>query len=316
VHAEEPLQFGDSIRLFQMTDVEFERLTNMFQAILETTKHTPEEKVILRAQMERDVGELKQWTCAEVSIVGDDKKAKDDAEELAEPMLDLLQMIAAIESPHAVSITAGIVATPRPPLVIVEAKGTHATWHRTYKHTHRVNVNTGVLTKLREQGFATLLDAVAKQPTSHSKYEAMLVNSMHWIADAQKQASPANSVTSYVTAFELFFATDGSPITRDVSEGVAYVLGGTLEQRKYNRKLITSLYSRRSKVSHEGQRDVEDAEVFQLKLLSINFLARMSKLAWRFQNRDDVRSWIADLRLEGQYKDEPPAPEAAPGPPA
>lgn len=42
------------------------------------------------------------------------------------------------------------------------------------------------------------------------------------------------------------------------------------------------------------------------------FLARITKLGWFFEKRDDVRRRIADLQLAADSADEPPIPEVGP----
>jgi hypothetical protein len=267
------------------------------------------------ADLERDIGKLRGWTCAEIVATGDAEKAQTDADLIGEPMLDLLQMIAAVREHAPVLITPGVVPTPRPPMVIMDTEGTHLLRHYSFAHTYRMTMTASILEELREWGFAALFDAAGRPVDRRSEFETLLVTSMHWIADAERQSQPENRVTSYVTSLEMFFSASDSPIVRDVSEGVAYVLGTTLGARKEIRARISELYGRRSRVSHQGQRGSDAADLYQLKNTSINFLARMSKLAWRFEKREDVRSWIADLRLAGEYVDEVPVSEAEPADP-
>ncbi|HEY1656226.1 MAG TPA: hypothetical protein VGF86_14065 [Candidatus Tumulicola sp.] len=299
------INFGDDRRLFVMDDAEFEGLAESFKRILETMLIPDEQKPEALAKQLGYVQQLKGWTCCEVIVEGDDDKAKEDAASIAEPLLDFAQLVAISKSFTEVNVAGGVVPAPRPPMVLMSVDGSHGACSFSFSHAHRFELSQPIVEEFRQNGFAALLDAIAKPRSSYSDYEILLVDAMHWIANAERQSDPENRVTSYITALEMFFTASNAPITRDVSEGVAYILERTPKERAKLRDRIVSLYGRRSEVSHRGQRDVAETEVHQLRVIGINFLARMSHFAWQFKDAASVRGWLATTRLSGSYQEEP-----------
>jgi len=303
----EEVAFG-IVRLFQMDDTAYAALLDAFDRIIGTTTHSPEEQEQIRQRSRTLLLPLRGAACVEVQVNGDVARAQEEATAESEPVVDLLQVVAAIEEPSVkkIRIVAGGLTSPPAPRVVLSGDGTEAHFNQSLTWGFRLSIDRATLDRLRGQGFGPVLDALGKISAERSEFESLLLNAIHWIADAERQEQLENRITSYVTTLEMFFSAQGSPIVRDVSEGVAYALGGSIEDRKRNRDAVTKLYGLRSKVSHEGQRSIVKDEIAQLKVLTINFVARMSRLAWRFSAREDVSAWIADLRLSGTYSDDAP----------
>lgn len=279
-----------SVRLFQMGDAEHEQLI------------TALERVIGAALMQPIHGSA----FAEVEVEGDVQRAKQDAAAESEPVIDLLQVVAAIEQPSRIRIVPGGSESPPPPQVVLSADGTEGHYAQNLTAGRRFAVDQGTFDRLREKGFGAVLDALGKPSTQRNDFEKLLLNAIHWIADAERQQQRENRITSYVTALEMFFSVKGGSIVRDVSEGTAYILGGDLPTRKAVRDLVCKLYDRRSEVSHGGQRSAVDEEVAQLKKLVINFVARIGPFAQRFSTKEQFVTWSKDLRLSANYDDHLP----------
>lgn len=301
------VKFG-VIRLFQMDDAEHAILVTAFDRIIDSTRHSKTEQEELKQRTQAMLQPLRGSACLEVLVEGDAARAEWEASAESEPVLDILQVIAAIEEPSVkrIRIVPGGPLSPPTPRVVLSADGTEAHFNQNLNWSFRLDVTAGAFEHLRSQGFGAVLDALGKSSSNRNEFEVLLLNALHWIADAERQEQLENRITSYVTGLEMFFSAQGSPIVRDVSEGVAYALGANLGERKRIRDLVTKLYGLRSKVSHEGRRSVVEAETRELKMLTINFLARMSRLSWRFSAKEHVSAWIADLRLSGTYADDPP----------
>ena len=121
---------------------------------------------------------------------------------------------------------------------------------------------------------------------------------MHWIADGSRQPLAENKTTSYITAIEMFFSVNDAPVTRDVSEGVAFVLASTLEDRKKLVAHAAKLYGTRSRVSHRGTRITDEQSAHEAHEMAVNLLARLSAMSSQFRTLADFRDWNAEQRLK------------------
>jgi hypothetical protein len=114
---------------------------------------------------------------------------------------------------------------------------------------------------------------------------------------SERQEVADNKVTSYITAIDCFFAEKGEPVTRDVTEGVALVLGSTLEQRRSLVARMNQLYNLRSTVSHRGERVADEDAATDLKTLAIDLLAALCAMSNTLLTKAALRIWLIDRRL-------------------
>lgn len=301
--SEDEIYIG-AIRLFRMTDRERERLRRTFNAIIDTVRNPEEAKEQFRRQTDEFLAAYGNLTAAEVPAIGDVERAKEDAAHISEPVLDFLQLIAAIEEPSFTNIRivgGGDLMARQPPRMVIAADGTEANWDAKLAYGHRLQLTTPLVGRIIGSGFQSAVDAIAKNEDDRTPFEDLLVAAIHWIADAEKQDRLENRITSYMTAMELFFTSADAPITRDLSENVAYLLGTDLQNRKEIRQLVNELYKQRSKVSHTGSRTALEADVRRLKELAINVAAMMSRMAPRFTTKADLQMMFADLRLSAEF---------------
>lgn len=306
----EETRFGN-VRLFTMTGAEIATFRSRFESILASTPHAADERTQMLAQLDELLVSLQDAACAEVSVEGDVERAKAEAVQFSEPVIDFLQLIVAIwehSSKRIRIIVGGDTLAQQPLRLVLAADGSAAYYDQKIAHNFRLELTGEHIDQMRNKGFGPMIDAIGKHAPDRSDFERLLLASLHWLADAERQELPENKVTSYVTALEMFFSSPrGEPITRDVSEGIALLLADSLEQRQQIRDRVKHLYGIRSGVSHRGQRAADDGTVLELKKLAINVLAKMSRLSWRFTSKDSIVTWIADLRLSATYSIEPMA---------
>jgi hypothetical protein len=296
------ITIGSTI-LYRMDNERRERLRTAFDGILDTTKDTEEARSYLRQQTNRFLESFGELTVAEVPAVGDADRAKEDATQVSEPVFDFLQLIAAIEEPSERQIRiipGGDLMARQPPRFVISDDETEAHWDQKLAFGFRLELTQARVENVINFGLQSVVDAIAKRE-ERSEFDDMLLNAMHWIADAERQEQLENKITSYMTAMELFFTVEDGPIVRDLSESVAFLLGNTLENRKRVKKLVARLYGLRSKVSHEGHRSALSRDVVELKTIAINVLILMSRLANRLEGKVDVQQLFADLRLSAEF---------------
>jgi len=291
-----------NIRCFRMIDAEFENLVKTYQDGIDSTIGSDERKAQLREVWDRNVSQLCGLSCIEVRTSGgDDAFLREAADRALERATDLLQLTIDVTgaSPRTV-LRGNLLPQAVPPRVMFRIDGEAAQLYNDLKHTHRANLSSENLEKLCDKGFGPVLDALSEPHAKLSKIQQALLNSMHWIADSRRQANRENRITSAVTAIEIFFVTDGNaPIAREVSEGVAWILGDNLEQRKHLRKLMSDLYGRRSKVSHVGLRNIDEGEEREVYRVAVSVLVQMCRLSATFKTQEEIRNWLADCRLSG-----------------
>jgi hypothetical protein len=242
---------------------------------------------------------------AEVTASGDPQHAKEQAARLCAPVIDFLQLIAAIddrEGEHIRVVLGGEVTGTQAPQLVIYDDRTQLNWDYRFLRNRRLELTQGRIKRVVDRGLSPLLAALSKTSDERSEFEDLLLTAVRWIADAETQSLPENRITSFVTSMELFFTKENAPIGRDLSESIACILADNLEARKELKKLVSTLYEKRSKISHEGQQDGLIEAAAKLKRLAINVLAAMCGMSDRFRNKEDVRTFFADLRLSGRFE--------------
>jgi hypothetical protein len=280
-----------------------QRLTEIRQRyydIIATTPYAEEEKEAFRARAIEITELLLNRPCAFVTAHGDKTFVLEKATQYIEPFVDFFQLIAALFEERfkeiRISIGGDLLAR-HPATLIMAADGTSIRDENKFLFDHRLQLEERHLAKMRTDGFGPLIDALGKDDDDRTEFEKIMLRSMHWIADGERQRSPENRITSYITAIDMFFSSKGGPVTRDVTEGSAIVLGPTLEQRRMIVKKVEHLYDMRSKVSHGGKRVADEDAVLEIKYLAINLLAKLSAMSGQFTTREAFRSWMVDQRL-------------------
>lgn len=292
-----------STTLYKMNDQRRERLYAAFNGILDTVKASDEAKAYYRQQTKEFLEAFGELTVAEVPAVGDPDRAREDAAQVSEPVFDFLQLIAAIEERSEWKIRiipGGGLMARQPPRFVISDDQTEAHWDQKFAFGHRLELTQVRVEKVINLGLQSVVDAIAKG-RDRAEFDDMLLNAMHWIADAERQEQIENKITSYMTAMDLFFTAEDGPVIRDLSEAVAFLLGKTLDRRKHVRKLVSRLYGLRSKVSHEGRRSALHEDVIELKTIAINVLILMSRMADRLEGKAHVQQLFADLRLSAKF---------------
>lgn len=275
----------------------------LLHRILDSSRDAEDVKVRLRTEGDERLKLLENRAAAYVRVKGDKEKAWENALRDVEPVLDFLQLAAAIFEHNAKEIKIGVggdLLSPQPVRLLIAADETEVQHHQLLLWGFRLDFNDVVQRRMDDFGFGPIVDALKKLAAARSEFERYLLRSMHWIADAERQEREENKITGYVTAIDMFFSTKNGPITRDVTEGAAMILGRRLEWRKFVRDDMAKFYDVRSGVSHSGSAPIDEDTIIRLKTLVINFLAAMCPLSRRFQTLAQFRAWMADRRLGGE----------------
>lgn len=300
-----------SFRAFRLIGAEYEAMTKTYRDTLYSTAHTTEEKEEMLKQRLADLHRLNGMACVEVRVAGGDQRFRLQlAEERLEEALDFFQLLHEDHGgwPPGTKIVARELPFDVAPIPMIRFDRAATSWQVTFDHMRRATISAEMVEKAKATELRALVAALEKLPEERGDFERALLNAMHWIADARRQPAPELQLTDAITALEMFFTMDqpGTPISRDVSEGVALIVGKTLEQRRRIKERVQDLYNKRSKISHAGKREITDAELYEVRNLVMYFLRGICKLAPFFKKRVDVRTWLETLRLSASYDDPKP----------
>jgi len=202
-----------------------ERLTEIrlqHYDIIATTPYEEADKTAFRARAVETTELLLNSPCAFVTVHGDKAFVLEKATEYIEPFLDFFQLIAAIFEVRAKDIQISIggdLLAKQPATLIMSADGSSIRDENRLPLDHRLQLGEQHLVKMRADGFGPLIDALGKDDDERTEFEKIMLRSMHWVADGERQRSPENRITSYITAIDMFFSSKGDPVTRDVTEG-------------------------------------------------------------------------------------------------
>jgi hypothetical protein len=135
-------------------------------------------------------------------------------------------------------------------------------------------------------------------PTVHEK---RLGKAIRAIATASRAATADEKKMAYVSVFDIFFATPGGDVTRNVREGVAFTMWGTDqehdEERLEQAQFVNRVYESRSLTTHEFQIGVfEPQDLSRLRLLSMHFISYISDRPFADENKRDIEAWLQSCR--------------------
>ena len=288
------------IEISTMSEARLSKLRQQYYAIIETTQNSDEDKTAFRRRVDERNALLLNRVCAFVTVASDPQMCQDLAEAQLEPIVDFFQLMTAIFEHNFKNIHVsldGDLLTRQPPSLVVKSDGTHILDNQKLAYDHRLNVDPTKLEQMRKD-FGPLFRILEKRERDRTEFESVILRSMHWIADADRQRLPENKTTSYITAIEMFFSASDAPITRDVSEGVSTIMGSTLEERREICTEVTTLYGSRSRISHRGERLAKGADAITLKTIAVNLLSKLGNMSSSFDSLPALRSWLADQRLK------------------
>ncbi len=152
--------------------------------------------------------------------------------------------------------------------------------------------------KLHECGAMDVAAILAKQESALTDFERTLLRGIHWFGNALCQKEPENELLSLVSCLETFLTPDDSnPIGTAIAEGVALLLGTTLEERRKLKKKVKELYAKRSGVSHGGKKAVLEFELSELRELTKRLIQQMILLCKTLQSKKQLLEMIEDKKL-------------------
>lgn len=141
------------------------------------------------------------------------------------------------------------------------------------------------------------LSSILRKP-HRTEFELTIMVALHWFADSTVHFAESNSFLSLIACLETFF-TGGpeDPVSRLISEGVAFVIGRDIEERKQVRRRVRDLYNLRSRITHGKLERVPAERLQELRSIVSHVMRWMIGKSDEFQTLDDLRTWIDGCRF-------------------
>ncbi len=146
--------------------------------------------------------------------------------------------------------------------------------------------------------FDELSAMLAKPLDGGTHYEGLVITALHWFGEASQDDSPPNKVVRLCTALEaLLIGAQVDRLTSELAERVAIVMEEKLDARKQLKRRMKKLYGLRSRVVHDGKRDVPEREARELECIVLQTIVAMAGRLQQIQRKADVEVWFEDIRL-------------------
>jgi Apea-like HEPN len=290
------------IVLSKITDTHFDSLLKQVEDILDNIKNSLETREMLKQHTSLQLQALKGKICAKFRVIAEPTRARELAEQETRRVFDVLNYgLPSLYSKdlHVTIGFAGEVNTNTLTIPILSSDG------ESYNPQSRV---TGSLCHfeliepnikiLQEIGVFTLATILAKPDNQITHFEQVLLRAVHWYATSETQDELENRLLNLIICLETFLTPkENNPITTAVAEGVALILGKTLDIRKIIKKKVKDWYGMRSGVAHGGNKSVLETDCDELSDVARSVIYEMIKQKDKFKTQKDLLDWIEDQKL-------------------
>jgi len=271
--------------------------------IIALSKHTEEEKENIVNQIrEQILSCLNKVTFSEYIVKAEPIRAKERAIEETRRVIDVFRYSIPALYPDSHKIHVAIFGEScriarSIPIISTDVKDfTIQTDFVGQLYNYKLDDNT--INVLKKIGVINIFNILKKDMSSMTDFELTLLNTIHWFSNHLIQAELENKLLSLITSLEsLLTPKDCNPIGTALAEGVAIILGNTVEKRKKIKIRFKQLYNIRSGVSHGGRKSVLESDIRELRYiigLVINFQIRQIN---NFNTQKDLLDWIEDKKL-------------------
>jgi Apea-like HEPN len=154
-----------------------------------------------------------------------------------------------------------------------------------------LRIGDGFLENARAYGVAGLFPLLAKNYEDLSELERCVLDSVYWYAIAITDDSIEKRLTSLVTACELFFSKRGPDATERFAAGVSRTLAPATDQagRSALYKDMTLVYDNRSRILHDGQREVTEL-LLKMRRITRQLIVEVLKFSMNLKNKSELWS--------------------------
>jgi len=161
-----------------------------------------------------------------------------------------------------------------------------------------LHINDENLAKLNECGAMAVAAFLEKPVATLTDIERVLLRGLHWFGNALCHGETENELLSLTTCLETFLTPrDNNPIGTAIAEGIAILLGDSLDERKRLKKRVKELYGKRSGVSHGGEKAVLDSDLVELRDVAKRLIQKVITLQAKVTSQKALLELIEDGKL-------------------
>jgi len=301
---QERLELG-AITLVNMNSGEYTKLVERITAVVATTLPVEGREAAIEFEQNQLAKRIKGQVCACYTVVAESEHAIELAEIEAQQVVDLLRFtIPFLYSPHS-KIRIGLIgevnqADIRGTAVIAADNQASHIQSKVIGTPFTLELTSDHLEQMKALGVFDVAKLLKK--STHGIFENLLLAGIHMFANAQNEVKIEYELLNLITCLEIFFTQEGgAPIRATVADGVAFVAGSNLEERKTIKKKINNFYQKRSSFSHSGGTDITIKELVELYSIVSNLLVklivRIKPGANSFSSKKDLTRWIEDQKF-------------------
>jgi hypothetical protein len=289
--------------LRRMTDLNVKALMDEIEKIIQSVKHTPEDKAYLLKIQQREIGDnIKGRVCSVFKVVAEPEQARERAEEETRRIIDLFRYSIPALYPKGDNIAVGLqgeaVRVSRwIPILSTDGKSYNT-------HAHHVGslipfeINESNLEHMNKIGVFKLSKVLTKLDRDIGDFERVVLRAIHWFASSQTQEENENKLLNLITCLEtLLTPRDSNPIGAFIAEAVAILLGKGIDERKRLKRRVKKLHRFRDAVSHGGRKAIFDSDLLELEgitgALTMHLINRMDE----FKSHKVLFEWIEAKKL-------------------
>ena len=296
----EPCAFGRV--LFRVVDEStLDNLVSSVSEVITQTRNTEPEKTMISERMTKSITEnLRGTVCSTYKVVAEPQRARELAEIETRRAFDLLRFAVPFLYRGSENIRIGLLGeiTRKRTVSLAYSGSNYSLFHHLVGPVETLALTPSNIDRMAQIGVLALSDILKKDEATHTEYERVILRSVHWIAGATVQTENENTFLNLMTSLEtLLTPRDSSPIGTAIAEGVALLLGKTLEQRKHIKQRIKHFYGQRGGVSHGGEKAILESECWELRQYATLLISALVKRVDDFKNHRDLFDWLENKKL-------------------
>jgi len=252
---------------------------------------------------DRYLSKLRGNVCSEIVVKAEPSRAMEIALEETRKALDLLRygilFLFTKERPRAVGVLGEVTEQSRVAIAIrTDNKEANITEERT---NFPLELTDETLKRMKDIGIFDLSDVITKK--DKTEFEEIILRAVHWLASAQAQNENENTLLNLVTCLETFFKAEaGTPITATISEGVALLTATEVEARKERKRRVADFYGKRSKLTHEGEGLITNADLLELTMIARDLTLWMIRNRSKFRDHESFKGWLEDQKMSAEVR--------------
>ncbi len=304
--------YEDEVREFNLGQVCIEKLTEpYFESVLNdlkviwlNNKHysQKEREHILNEEKESLRKHFFNRVCAKFTVKAEAQRAIELAIEKTQEALELLRYAIPKIYPHrnnelriGINGEAGIIQTR----ALALTNPIYSYYSRSFSRSVKtLNINKSILDWLEELKVFKV-SKILEQETIATEFKEVLVEAIRWFSFSQSQLTNSGELLYLTICLEIFLCPEaGEKISNTVAEGVAFILGQELEDRKQIKGRVKRIYGLRSKVAHGRRGSIVESDVIETQGIVFYFISEMIDFSDSMSTLKDLSDWIENKKLK------------------